>query len=76
MEEKNEVPVLLDFLFGEMAETAPAKNAGQAQRGAAPRLMRWGEAFDEWLAEQGRRCKASTRKQAIITWRRLGDKLR
>ncbi len=49
MEEKNKVPMLLEFLFGEEAETV--------QRGASPRLMRWGEAFDEWMAEQGRRCK-------------------
>jgi site-specific recombinase XerD len=63
MEEINKAPMLLEFLFGEAAETA--------QRGASPRLMRWGEAFDEWMAEQGRRCKPSTSKQAKITWRRL-----
>jgi len=73
MEEKNKMPMLLEFLFGEVPqacprsdrsgrcginlETAPAKNAGQAQRGASERLIHWGEAFDEWLAEQGRRCK-------------------
>ncbi len=63
MEEKNKVPMLLEFLFGEAAETV--------WRGASPRLMRWGEAFDEWLAEQGRRCKPSTSKHAKTTWRRL-----
>ncbi len=63
MEEKNKVPMLLEFLFGEAAETV--------RRGASPRLMRWAEAFDEWLAEQGRRCTPSTNKQAKITWRRL-----
>ncbi len=63
MEENNKVPMLLEFLFGEAAETV--------RRGASPRLMRWGEAFDEWLDEQGRRCKPSTSKQAKITWRRL-----
>jgi hypothetical protein len=68
MEEKNKVAMLLEFLFGEAAETA--------QRGASPRLMCWGEAFDEWLAEQGRRCKPSTSKHAKTTWQRLGDKLR
>ena len=63
MEENNKVPLLLEFLFGEAAQIA--------RRGASPRLMRWGKAFDEWLAEQGRRCKPSTSKRAQITWRRL-----
>ncbi len=63
MAEKNKIPLLFEFLFGEAAETA--------RRGASPRLMRWGEAFDEWLAEQGRRCKPSTSKHAKTTWRRL-----
>ena len=94
MEEENKVPMLLEFLFGEVPqacprsdrsgrcginfETAPAKNAGQAQRGASPRLTSrwerdkaWAAAFDEWLAERGRRCKPSTTQQAKITWRRL-----
>ncbi len=76
MEEKNKVPMLLEFLFGEAAETAPAITAGLAQQGASPRLTSrwerdkaWGEAFDEWMAEQGRRCKPNTSKQAKITWR-------
>ncbi len=63
MEEKNKVPLLLEFLFGESAETA--------RRRASPRLRRWGEAFEEWIAEQGRRCKPSTSKHAKTTWRRL-----
>ena len=85
MAEKNKIPVLLEFLFGEVPagaginfETAPAKNAGQAQRGASKRLASrwerdkaWGEAFDEWMAERGRKYKPSTTKQAKITWRRL-----
>jgi hypothetical protein len=63
MEEENKIPMLLEFLFGESAETA--------RRGASPRLRRWAAAFDEWLAERGRKYKPSTTNQAKITWRRL-----
>ena len=42
MPDQNEVPLLLQYLFGEAAETA--------QRVDSPRLMRWAEAFDAWLA--------------------------
>ena len=63
MEEGNKVPLLLEFLFGEAAETA--------QRGASARLMLWGRAFDQWIAERGEIYKPSTTKQAKIAWKRL-----
>lgn len=59
MEEEEKIPRLLEFLFGEGAE--------RAQRGASRRLMGWSEAFEGWLGER----KASARKQAVLTWRRL-----
>jgi hypothetical protein len=56
MEDKDKVPMLLEFLFGEFPQGCGI-NFETVWRGASPRLMRWGEAFDEWMAEQGRRCK-------------------
>ena len=63
MEDKNQVPILLEFLFGQAAQTA--------QRGASPRLIRWAAAFDEWIAERGRVYKPCTTDHARRTWRRL-----
>ena len=44
MGDENEIPLLLQFLFGDAAQTA--------QRGASARLMLWAEAFERWLAER------------------------
>ena len=63
MAEEDNIPLLLDFLFGESAVTA--------QRGASERLLRWVNAFDGWLAERGRKYTPSTTKQAKLTFRRL-----
>ena len=44
MADQNEPPLLLQYLFGESAQTA--------LQGASPRLLRWAEAFDDWLAQR------------------------
>ena len=63
MEEKIKVPMLLEFLFADAAETA--------LRGASPRLILWAAAFDQWLAERGRVYKPCTTKQSKLALRRL-----
>ena len=63
MAEKHKTRLLLEFLFGENAETA--------LRGASPGLLAWAEAFDEWMAEKGAKYTKSTTKQAKLAWRRL-----
>ena len=60
MEEKNKVPMLLEFLFGESAEIA--------QRGVSERLMRWAEAFDEWLEVRRTRFSPNVGKDSHKTW--------
>jgi hypothetical protein len=40
------IPRLLLYLFGDAAEAA--------RSGAAPRLLRWCRAFDDWLEERRR----------------------
>lgn len=54
---------MMGFLFGDAAEAG--------QRNATPQALEWCEAFEEWLKELGRDYKASTLKQARLTWRRL-----
>jgi hypothetical protein len=63
MAEEDNIPLLLDFLFGEAADTA--------QQGASDRLLRWAEAFDEWIAERGRNYKPDTTKQSKLALRRM-----
>ena len=60
MEEKNKAPLLLEFLFGESAETA--------QRGASERLMRWAEAFDEWLEIRRTRFSPNVGEDSHRAW--------
>jgi site-specific recombinase XerD len=63
MDEAGKVPRMLEFPFGEAAETA--------QRGASRRLRRWSQAFEEWLAMRRQNYKPGAAKQAVLTWRRL-----
>ncbi len=60
MEEKNKVPMLLEFLFGEVAETA--------QRGSSERLIRWAEAFDDWLEVRRTRFGSNIGKDSHRAW--------
>ena len=43
MADDHEIPTLLVYLFGD--------GAGQVERTAGERLLRWSRAFDDWLAE-------------------------
>jgi hypothetical protein len=63
MEDKDKVPLMLEFLFG--------KAAGAARQGASPRLLSWCQAVDEWLAERERTYKPGITKPAVLGWRRL-----
>jgi hypothetical protein len=63
MVNEKDIPILLEFIFGDAAPVA--------QRGASPRLLRWAEAFDHWLAERGNKVKLKTNKETRIAWRRL-----
>ncbi len=58
--EKNKVPMLLEFLFGESAEIA--------QRGASERLMHWVEAFDEWLEARRTRFSPNVGEDSHRAW--------
>jgi integrase len=60
---EDETPTLLTLMFGQAA--------GTVRRGASPRLLRWAEAFDEWLAERERQFKPTIRKPSTLAWRRL-----
>ena len=63
MSESNEIPFLLQFMFGEAA--------GLAQEIASGRLLRWCRAMDDWLAERQRRYHANTYHTSKQSWRRL-----
>ena len=62
MENEVKVPRLMQFLFGEAAETA--------QRGASERLRRWSEGFEGWMGQREENGE-STSKQANLAWKRL-----
>ena len=64
MGDENRVPLLMEFLLGEVPQGCGI-NYGYT------RDKVWGEAFEEWMAERGRKFKPSTTKQAKIAWRRL-----
>ena len=57
-----EIPMMMQFLFGEAAEAA--------QRGASRRLKRWEAAFDGWLGELPGTMKQGSHKQAVQARRR------
>ena len=63
MAAENEIPLMLQFMFGKAAE--------MAQRGASARLLRWSKAMDEWLAERQRKNSVSTYRMSKAAWRRL-----
>jgi hypothetical protein len=63
MSEDKKALMLLEFISGGAA--------GDVQRGASPRLFRWAEAFDQWMAERGEKYTPSVTKQAKQAWRRL-----
>ena len=60
---ENEVPFLLEVMFGEAA--------GVARLTASERLLRWCQAMDEWLAERQRLNHASTFRTSKVAWRKL-----
>jgi len=60
---ENEIPIMLQFMFGEAAE--------MAKQGASARLLRWSKAMDEWLAERQRKNSVSNYRNSKIAWRRL-----
>jgi site-specific recombinase XerD len=63
MGEGNEVPILLQFMFGE--------SAALAQQAASERLLRWCQAMDDWLGERQRECHDSTYRGSITAWKLL-----
>ena len=63
MSDSQDVPVLLQFLFGE--------SAGLALGTASERLLRWCRAMDEWLAERQQKYHSRTYRASIDAWRRL-----
>jgi integrase len=60
---ENEIPFLLQFLFGQAA--------GLAHRDASERMLRWCRAMDDWLAERGRKCINRTYRRSKTAWKRL-----
>ena len=46
MDAENEVPILMQFMFGE--------SAARVRSSASERLLRWCQAMDDWLAERRR----------------------
>ena len=63
MSSGNEVPFLLQFMFGEAA--------GLAQQAVSERLLRWSQALDDWLAERRRGCVHRTYRGSLTAWKRL-----
>jgi site-specific recombinase XerD len=62
-DDKDQVPMMLQFLFGEAAPLA--------QQTGSERLMRWAEAFDRWMGKQRRNAHASTYRGSMNAWKRL-----
>jgi site-specific recombinase XerC len=63
MIEPDEVPLLLELLFGDTADTA--------WRGASERLRIWAEAFEKWMEERSRKYKPATVQQTKAIWRQV-----
>jgi hypothetical protein len=61
----NHIPLLLTFLFGDAANVA--------QQAASERLLRWCQAFDDWLSERKRIRKPDTGIKSVTAWRRLAQ---
>lgn len=62
---KNEVPAVLEFLFGESI----GRPATRAKLG--PRALAWCRAFEDWLAHRQRTCHPDNYKASIRIWSRL-----
>jgi hypothetical protein len=76
MKDEEEIPLMLRFLFGE----APRGDAvlPKSRRGklaspswASERLMRWCQAYEDWLEERKERYGANTIKQSKLAWKRV-----
>ena len=63
MSAENEVPILMQFMFGE--------TAALARQTASERLLRWCQAMDDWLGERRRLNHRSTYKTSINAWKQL-----
>jgi site-specific recombinase XerD len=68
MKEHEEPLAMMELLFG-----APAQ---AAQREAPERMLRWRQAFQDWLEERKRRYKRDTLKQSKTAWKRLAQQCR
>ena len=62
MANNRKIPHLVQFLYGESAETVPLEPGS--------RLWRWAQAFEEWLAEQSYP-GTGTYKNLLYTWKQL-----
>ena len=63
MDAENEIPIMLQFMFGEAAKPA--------RMWTSARLLLWSKAMDEWLAERQRKNSVSTYRTSKAAWRRL-----
>jgi len=63
MDAENEIPILLQLIFGE--------SAAAAHVGASARLLRWCQAMDDWLAERQQLNRRSTYRHSKIAWQYL-----
>jgi hypothetical protein len=57
------IPILLQFMFGE--------KAAAVRNGASERLLMWGRAFEDWLAERKDRNHRATYTHFRNAWKRL-----
>src|SRR4030067_115489 len=63
MDDKQKIPLLYTFYFGE--------NAASAQRSASRRLAKWSNAFDAWIDLRSRQVSKNAVYMCVISWRRL-----
>jgi integrase len=59
--EENQIPLLIRFIFGEQAAAAYA--------GASKRLLRWSQAFNNWLEFRYKRSKVRVTNAQKLAWR-------
>jgi integrase len=65
--DNDQVPMMLQFLFGEAAPLA--------QQAGSERLSRWARAFDEWMEERRLNAHASTYRGSMTAWKRLLERI-